>query len=95
MKNFKVTINAKNGYRVRKYFVDKEGRKVDERMRFLYDGDNLVMEAYTMSYEDFLDNMEDNEEFGYLEVFETIHGNKYIYARDEEADEDYLIKVGK
>jgi len=91
MKNYKITLKAKDGYK-----VSLGHEKTTLRpMRLLRDGTNIVMCAYDMSYEDFLENMEDNEMFGYLEVFKTIKGNKFIYARDNEIDEDYLIKVGE
>ena len=92
MKNYKITIKAKTGYHV-KSFVDTQLKYKGRKIRFLYDGDQAIMSAFDMSYEDFLDNLEENEMFGYLEVFKTMKGNKFIYARDNEIDEDYLIKI--
>lgn len=98
MKNFKITINAKNGYHIkngkRATFDSDTGELIGHRkLLFLYDGDELVMKAFPMSFEEFLDNMENNEMFGYLEVFRITNGDKFIYARDEEIDEDYLIQI--
>jgi len=91
MKNYKITLKAKDGFKVS---LGHE-RTTLRPMRLLRDGTNIVMCAYDMSYKDFLENLEDNEMFGYYEVFKTIKGNKFIYARDNEIDEDYLIKVGE
>ena len=82
----KDTINAKEGYRVRKV-------KTDSSLRVLRDGEEIVMVARIMTYSEFMDELEENECFGVCEVFHTVKGNKYMYARDEEGDEDYLIKI--
>lgn len=82
----KDTINAKEGYRVRKV-------KTDSSLRVLTDGKEIVMVARIMTYSEFLDELEENECFGVCEVFHTVKGNKFLYARDEEGDDDYLIKI--
>ena len=82
----KDTINAKDGYRVRKV-------KTDSSLRVLTDGKEIVMVARIMTYSEFMDELEENECFGVCEVFHTVKGNKFIYARDEEGDDDYLIKI--
>ena len=89
MKNYKITIKAKEGYNVRTGHESGSMREI-KRLR---DGNEIIMDAYAMTYEDFLDNMEDNEMFTHLETFKTIKGNKFIYARDNEINEDYLIKI--
>lgn len=82
----KDTINAKEGYRVRKV-------KTDSSLRVLTDGKEIVMVARIMTYSEFMDELEENECFGVCEVFHTVKGNKFLYARDEEGDDDYLIKI--
>ena len=82
----KDTINAKEGYRVRKV-------KTDSSLRVLTDGKEIVMVAHIMTYSEFMDELEENECFGVCEVFHTVKGNKFLYARDEEGDDDYLIKI--
>ena len=82
----KDTINAKEGYRVHKV-------KTDSSLRVLRDGEEIVMVARIMTYSEFMDELEENECFGVCEVFHTVKGNKFLYARDEEGDDDYLIKI--
>lgn len=79
------TIKAEVGYRVSR-------NKEDNDLRLLRDGNDPIMIAIIMDYETFLENLFENEAFGVCEVFTTTKGNKFLYARDEEADEDYLIK---
>ena len=88
MKN---TIKAKHEYIVKHAAGKIEGSE----FRLLYDGDEFVMAAYVMSREDHFANIEGNECYHVCEVFTTRTGKQFIYARDEELDEDYLIKLGK
>ena len=82
----KDTINAKRGYRVRKV-------KNDDSLRILADGDVIIMVARIMTYGELMDELDGNECFHVCEVFHTVKGNKFLYARDEEGDDDYLIKL--
>ena len=89
MKSWKIhedTIKAKEGYRVHKV-------KTDSSLRVLRDGEEIVMVARIMTYSEFMDELDENECFGVCEVFHTVKGNKFLYARDEEGDDDYLIKI--
>ena len=83
------TIMAKNGYRIYNGRDKRDGRL----MRLLKDGENDIMIAYDMTIDEHNINMRENECYHICEIFTTIRGNRFIYARDEESDEDYLIKV--
>lgn len=83
----KDTIKAKEGYKIR--FPKNKLKNV----RYLYDGENLIMIAEVMELNEFEQELSENECFRVCEVFTTLKGNKYIYCRDEEADIDYLVKV--
>lgn len=85
-KYHKDTIEAKEGYRIRKV-------KSDDSLRVLTDGEEVVMVARVMSYSEFMDELEGNECFGVCEVFHTVKGNKFLYAVDVEGGDDYLIKI--
>ena len=52
------------------------------------------MGARIKTMQDHIEEMEGNECYHVCEVFTTIKGNQFIYTRDEEIDEDYLVKVG-
>lgn len=80
------TIKAHVGYKVRKV-------KNDTSLRILVDGEAIIMVAQIMTFSEFVDELEGNECFHVCEVFHTVKGNKYLYARDEECDDDYLIKI--
>ena len=55
----------------------------------------LVQCGLKMDYQDFRENMSDNECFSYIQSFTTISGNKFIVAYDSEIDEVYIIKYSK
>ena len=82
----KDTIKANKGYLVHKV-------KTDSSLRVLTDGKEIVMVARIMTYSEFMNELEENECFGVCEVFHTVKGNKFLYARDEEGDDNYLIKI--
>ena len=81
----KDTIKAKEGYKVR--------FPKNKNVKYLFDGENLIMIAEVMELNEFEEELIENEGFWVCEVFTTLKGNKYIYCRDEEADIDYLVKV--
>lgn len=64
-----------------------------ENAKALMDGQNVVMICFKMSLEDYNYNKKENECFEKCEVFTTQKGNKYIYWRDNELDEDYITKI--
>lgn len=80
------TIKAHVGYKVRKV-------KNDAYLRVLVDGEIIIMVARIMTFSELMDELEGNECFHVCEVFHTVLGNKFLYARDEEGDDDYLIKL--
>lgn len=83
------TIKAKVEYIVKKARDKRDGKEY----RILFDGDEFVMTAYVMSRDDHFANIEYNECYHVCEVFTTRTGKQFIYARDEELDADYLVKV--
>ena len=85
MKN---TILAKQGYIVKV-------RKSDPTQVAIFDGDDFLFTAERRSYEDYREEVidEGNEMAHVCEVFTTIHGNKFVYWRDEEADWDLITKL--
>ena len=86
---FTTTIKAKV-----EYIVKSATRKVDgTEWYILYDGDEMIMAAEKLSKQDHLENLEGNECYHVCERFITRTGAMFIYARDEEADVDYLIRV--
>ena len=85
----KDTIKAKHEYIVKYVICNIDGAEY----RLLYDGDEFVMAAYIMSREDHFANIEGNECYHVCEVFTTRTGKQFVYARDEELDADYLVKV--
>ena len=89
------TIKAKHGYSV-KYFERKNAIATHwTRFGKVYDGDELIMTAAVRSYEDYLDEKEQNECFVQYEVFTTEKGNQFIYWGDTEFGFDYITKVTK
>lgn len=63
--------------------------------RLVVDGDDVVMSAELISYDEHIDNIDGNEAYHVCEIFTTANGNQYIYSRDEEDDIDYIVKVVK
>lgn len=100
MKKFKFeeTIKAKESYRIFKIkniTADQLPLTVtDLHDLILLDGSTFVMGAQFRSFEDFIYECVNgnNEAAGLCEMFITKKGNKFIYWRDYEADEDYLTK---
>lgn len=85
------TIKAKDAYHIVKVvniITGEEGWRID-------DGCNPLFVAQKRSYEDYLDERQQNECFNQCEVFTTAKGNQFIYWRDEEIDADYITKVPK
>ena len=80
------TIKAHVGYRVCKV-------RNDASLRILRDGEVIIMVAHIMTYAELMSELEGNECFRVCEVFYTVKGNKFVYARDEEGDVDYIIKI--
>ena len=86
MKN---TITAKTGYRVRWATNTTTG----EKFALVYDGEEKIMCAVACSMAELTAELQDNECFHICEVFTTMKGNQFIYARDEEMDVDFVAKV--
>lgn len=91
----KDTIKAENGYRV-VYLRNKETK---EKTGFakVYDGNNCLMIAEIRSYEDYEDEVinQNNEMATLYEVFTTTKENQFLYWRDIETDEDFITKIEK
>lgn len=91
MKNVIVepTIRAEHGYRLIKE-TNKDTFK-------LFDGDRFIMKATYRPWGDLIEELEEegNECAVFCECFETVNYTRYIYWRDEEANEDYLSLVGR
>lgn len=83
------TIKAKIGYTVCK----GTDRRTGEKMNGVFDGSEFLFAGKRISMKDFQDEMRENEMFHICEIFTTVKGNRFIYARDEEIDQDYIIKV--
>ena len=83
------TIQAKVEYIVKKARDKRDGKEY----RVLFDGDEMIMVAEKLNMHDHLENIENNECYHVCERFITRRGSTFIYARDEEADIDYLIRV--
>lgn len=78
------------------YSCIKMRRKSDSKQFYhLYDGENSVMLAEALTVREHLENMAENEMYHELEIFTTRRGARFIYARDEETDTDYLILFKK
>lgn len=84
------TIKAKKGF----FIVKGHHAVTKEPLRALYDGDELLVVALPMNERDFDDEMEGNECFHIVEILTTKKGNKYYWCADEEAEVDYLVKMG-
>lgn len=83
-------ITAKVGYTVKTNYHDT---RTGEKVRVLFDGDEMIMVGHIKTMQDHCEELEQNEEYHVCEVFTTVKGNQFIYARDEELDKDYLIMV--
>lgn len=83
------TIKAKTGFHVCRGTLRHTGEKV----RGVYDGNDLLFAGKEISKKDMQDELRENEMFHICEIFTTVKGNRFIYARDEEIDQDYIIKV--
>ena len=86
---FTATIKAKVEYIVMNEHDKRDGKEY----RVLFDGDEMIMVAEKLSKQDHIENLEGNECYHVCERFITRTGAKFIYARDEEDDVDYLIRV--
>lgn len=96
----RVTIKAKVGYRVRRIkpeevydsFVDSLGYDVPV---VLFDGSDVIMIAGLRSLQAYTDECKNggDETARFCECFTTIKGNKYVYWRSEEFDEDFLTLI--
>ena len=96
----RVTIKPKVGYRVRRIkpetvsdsFVDSLGYDVPV---ILFDGSDVIMVAGLRSLEAYTDECKNggDETANFCECFTTIKGNKWVYWRSEEADEDYITLI--
>ena len=93
----KTTIKARHGYTVRSGYISESGTfdGTERLARKWRDGDETILIAYDKTYNDHMDELEQNECYNVCEIFKTIKGNTFIWARDEEINEDYLIKVTK
>lgn len=85
-----VTIHAKDVYRVYRLKGEPE-----PQYALLKDGKEPVMLAEIRSYYDYQDEVKfhGNECAHACECFVTAKGNKWIYWRDEETDEDFLTLI--
>lgn len=96
----RVTIKPKVGYRVRRIkqemisdsFIDTIGYDVPV---ILFDGSDVIMIAGLRSLEAYIDECKNggDETARFCECFTTIKGNKYVYWRSEEFDEDFITLV--
>lgn len=84
----KVTIKAKDGYRV---ICEKN----DKNNIFVCDGDEILFKGRRRTWEDFEDEVinGNNEMAAEMEVFITKKGNKFVYWVDLERGEDFITKV--
>ena len=89
MKHFKDTIKAKQGYYVKK--CTKNGEPTPYIA--ILDGEDLIFIAEQMDKTIFYAERDDNETFNLMEIFTTVKGNRFVYWRDEELDEDYITKL--
>ena len=91
----KDTIKAKEGYSVSYYSRKNCIATHWTKMAEIYDGKNFIMRAEVKTYEEYLDEKENNECFRQHEVFTTVKGNQFIYWGDTEINCDYITKVLK
>jgi len=82
----KITIKAKNGYRV---------RRVSMTQWAVLDGEKLVMFCERVSMDEYREMMKctGGDGFKFCDCFETVKGNKFVYFRDNEFDIDYIVKI--
>lgn len=94
------TIRPKVGYRVRRIkqetisdsFINTFGYDVPV---ILFDGSDAIMVAGLRSLEAYTDECKNggDETARFCECFTTIKGNKFVYWRSEEFDEDFLTLI--
>ena len=94
----KTTIKAKVGYRVRRVVIQDPNSELLTLFKspcVLRDGEDLVMVADDRSIGDYESEVVrgENEMAHFCECFTTVKGNKFIYWRDEESDEDFLTMI--
>ena len=94
----RTTIKAKTGYRVRKVLIQDPNSDLAilyKKPCVLRDGEELVMIADLRTISDYKSEVEqgENEAARFCECFVTVKGNRFIYWRDEESDEDFLTKI--
>lgn len=84
--NFKVTIEAKNAYVVKR----AHHKTLNVDLYVVYDGEEFIFTALPRTFMDFVDDMAQNECAYLQEVFEDKNGRMWLYWNDYEAEEDYL-----
>ena len=84
----KVTIKAKNGYKV-------IHGKNDKNNIFVFDGEEILFNGRLRTREDFENAVKNgnNEMALEMEVFITTKGNKFVYWLDLETGEDFITNV--
>lgn len=84
----KVTIKAKDGFKV-------VHGKNDKNNIFVCDGEEILFNGRLRTWEDFEDEVKNgnNEMAVEMEVFITTKGNKFVYWSDLETGEDFVTKV--
>lgn len=91
-KKMKVTIKAKDGYKVIHEKNDKNNISV-------FDGEEILFNGRLRTREDFEDEVKNgnNEMTLEMEVFITKKGDKFVYMVDLETGEDFITttKVGE
>ena len=87
-KKMKVTIKAKDGYKV-------IHEKNDKNNIFVLDGDEILFNGRLRTWEDFEDEVKNgNNEMAFeMEVFITTKWNKFVHWVDLETDEDFITTV--
>ena len=82
----KITIMAKNGYRV---------RRVTHALWVVLDGKIPVLYCQRVSMEEYREMLKCTSGDGYkiCDCFETVEGEKYIYFTDNDFDIDYIVKI--
>lgn len=82
----KITILAKNGYRV---------RPVTHELWVVLDGNMPVMYCHRVfpgEYHEMLKSTS-GDRYEICDCFETVEGEKYIYFTDNDFDIDYIVKI--
>lgn len=84
----KVTIKAKDGYKV-------IHGKNDKNNIFVLEGEEILFNGRLRTREDFEDEVKkgNNKMTLEMEVFITNKGNKFVYLLDFETGEDFITKV--